>query len=362
MYTEKVMTVLQILYEDEVVQQLKTDGGNRRALLYKQMTSRAKVGSTIIVNTTASTLRLGTGGWDIVRYVHPSSHFSSQHIQTGSSGHIMKARYTPIQHSVMTLEEEGSPDHSFFNEPFTLQQPVILAELHSMVPIIYYVAQQLRAGISCYVIFDDQASLSLLVSEHVRSLQKEKYFTSITVGQSFGGMYEAVNVASALQWAAGKKRADLLIVSVGPGVIGTGTTYGFSSLALSSWSHIVSGLGGLPVWVPRLSFFDERKRHYGISHHTLTALAQFTFQQAIIPLPFLSKQKRAYVKMQLKQKKWRCAHTFCFAKENHIAPIVQRALTQSPLPIQSMGRTYADDPHFFHAVAETVSLCLHVGP
>ncbi|MFC0473379.1 DUF3866 family protein [Halalkalibacter kiskunsagensis] len=359
MYKQLKTTVLEITYEDYDIQKVITDKGARRAILYKQMTPPAKVGNVLLVNTTATELQLGTGGWDIVCSLLEENDWISEE----SKGHIIKARYTPIQHSVMAVEAQESPYHEHFTKSFSLLgKPVWLAELHSMVPLFYYVSQQLRAQSRCCVIFDDQASLPLKLSDQLRELEKEEGFYSITVGQAFGGQFEAITVASALQFAENVLQADFILISVGPGVVGTGTCYGFSGMVLSNWSHTVSALGGTPVWIPRLSFAESRKRHLGISHHTLTPLSQFTFRPAMLPFPYLNDLQRQTVEEQLESSRpFQTDHRIHFAKDR-VSNLIESALKRTAIPIQTMGRKYEADPLFFCAVAEAVRFGLDCEP
>ncbi|MDT8859842.1 DUF3866 family protein [Alkalihalobacillus sp. MEB130] len=352
MYKEIKSKVLSISYEDASIQKLHTDNGSKKAILYKRFTPRAEIGDVILINTTATELHLGTGGWDIVRSLFHHTEWESDE----SQGHIMKARYTPIQHSVLAVEAQESTYHSYFKKSFSLDGSLVwLAELHSMVPLFYYVSQVLQPGSSCCVIFDDQASLPLMMSDQLRRLEKEDTFHSISVGQAFGAQYEAITIASALQFAKEILKADRILISVGPGVIGTGTKYGFAGMALSHWSHTVSALGGKPIWIPRMSFAEQRTRHKGISHHILTPLCEFTFKPAILPLPYMNDQEYQIVLDQLNSyQPYQANHNVIFSKEDYVSTVVKTALDQSPLPIQTMGRTFEDDPIFFSAVAEAV--------
>ncbi|KHF41750.1 DUF3866 family protein [Halalkalibacter okhensis] len=358
MYKELKAKVLDICFEDQSIQKLITDNGSKKAILYKSFTARAEVGSQILINTTATDLRLGTGGWDIVR-----SHLNNEqwHSNDGK-GHIMKARYTPIQHSVAAVEAQESDFHPFFKKPFTLEgSPVWLAELHSMVPLFYYASQRMTPGVKCCVVFDDQASLPLMMSDQLRHLKEQEHFYSISVGQAFGAQYEAITVASALQFAKQVLKAEIILISVGPGVVGTGTRYGFTGMALSHWSHTVSALNGTPIWIPRLSFADERSRHSGISHHTLTPLCEFTFKPAILPLPYLNTYERQKVCEQLESyQPFQTNHHVYHAKEDLVSLLVEQVVNHSTLPILTMGRKYEDDPVFFCAVAEALRVGLEL--
>ncbi|WP_227935070.1 DUF3866 family protein [Alkalihalobacillus deserti] len=356
MYKQVKTKVVNIQYEDKEIQKLTTDKGAKRAILYKTITQRVEIGADVLVNVTATDLKLGTGGWDIVREILPVTNWSLMEVQ----GHIMKVRYTPIQHSVLAIESQESEYHQQFTESFSLMgSPVWLAELHSMVPLFYFVSQEIKADSRCCVIFDDQAGLALSMSDQLRALHQQDKFHSITVGQAFGGQFEAVTIASALQFAKNTLKADFIVISVGPGVVGTGTRFGFSGMIMSHWSHTISALEGIPIWIPRLSFADFRKRHNGLSHHTLTPLCQFTFKQAVLPLPYLEGKERQKVTEQLNgYRPFQVEHNIHFASKDHVTDLVIQALKTASLPIQTMGRKYGDDPLFFCAVAEAIRVGL----
>lgn len=216
MYKEVKAKIVDISFEDQSIQKVVTNNGSKKAILYKRFTPRVEIGDWTLVNTTATELQLGTGGWDIVKSVLGKTDWQSE----DSTGHIIKARYTPIQHSILAVEAQESHYHQFFKKSFSLLgTPVWLAELHSMVPLFFYVSQQVSRESTCCVIFDDQASLPLMMSDQLRSLQTNKQFFSISVGQAFGAQYEAVTVASALQFAKEMLKADMILISVGPGVL-----------------------------------------------------------------------------------------------------------------------------------------------
>ncbi|MFC0558216.1 DUF3866 family protein [Halalkalibacter alkalisediminis] len=356
MYKQMVTKVIDIQFENEKIQKLKTDKGSKRAILYKCLSPSVEVGADVVVNVTATDLQLGTGGWDIVREVIPVKNWSDEAVQ----GHIMKLRYTPIQHSVMAIESQESEYHHLFTKSFTLKgSPVWLAELHSMVPLFYFVSQEIKSGSRCCVIFDDQAGLALAMSDQLRALHQQGRFHSITVGQAFGGEFEAVTIASALQFAKNTLEADFIVISVGPGVVGTGTRFGFSGMIMSHWSHTISALEGVPIWIPRLSFADSRQRHSGLSHHTLTPLCQFTFKEAVLPIPYLEEKNRQKLMEQLESyRPYHVEHQIHFSLEDYVTEMVTHALKRARLPIQTMGRKYEDDPLFFCAVAEAIRVGL----
>ena len=345
-------TIAEVYFEDDTIQLLRTTNTKYPAILYKRFFPTVTKGTLIKLNHTATELGLGTGGYDLVKEV-----LASKRIQENIDGHIMKLRYTPMQQAMMSIEEPGSPHHSLFQKSFTLEgKKVLLAELHSMVPLIYYLAQEIEPTITCCVIFDDSASLLLEGSQHVRLLQKEVWFHSITIGQCVGGEYEAISLPSALQFASTFLKADLIIISVGPGVVGTGTEYGHSAMEMANWANVVGALGGCPVWIPRLSFADKRNRHYGLSHHTITPLYSFTYCSCVLVFPLLVHEQKSLIAKQLNSNSL-ATHLITYQEEPVDRDLLERAFSRIE-GLTTMGRGYTDDPLFFEAVAEAVCFCI----
>ncbi|WP_209122475.1 DUF3866 family protein [Alkalihalobacillus sp. BA299] len=349
MYVDEVVIVKKVLFEDESIQLLETIGGAGKAILYRTFFQKVQQGDEVVVNVTATTLQLGTGGWDIVKAVPNALPYK----KTAGNGHIMKARYMPNQHSVLTVEAQESKDHSLFQTSFCLDgQSILLAELHSMLPLVYVFMRKYAPEMKLTVIISDEAALPLMLSEHIRVLKKEKHFHSITVGQAFGGEFEAVNIVTALQYAVQKLKSDLILISLGPGVVGTGTVYGFSGMELANWANIVGGLGGKPIWIPRVSFADDRERHKGISHHTLTPLTKFTFSKSLVPLPTLTNEQQLLLEQQVNNLNKQ--HSVIWVEQKRFKSLLENALVSYPKQIKTMGRTYEDDPVFFYTVAAAV--------
>lgn len=353
MYYELKTTVRKIIFENEKIQIVETSSGAKKAIVFRELFDRVEEEDIVIVNHTASVLKLGTGGFDIVKHILNKKPYVKK-----NNGHIMKLRYTPQQLSVLTVEAEESPFHHLFTKEFTLGgRGIILAELHSMIPVIYQLLKQFHECFTITVIIDDEASLPLSFSEHMRILHENANFHSITIGQAFGGQYEAVNLHTALQFAHVYLRSDYIVVSLGPGVVGTSSQYGFSGMILANWANIIGSFDGIPIWIPRISFAEQRERHIGISHHTMTPLKQFTYAKSILPLPNIKDFKEPLMK-QLKS----------IEEKKHISvyweqvdeQIIKNAIEQYPIPIKTMGRTLRDDPHFFYGIFSAVKwLVMH---
>ncbi|WP_028548753.1 DUF3866 family protein [Paenibacillus sp. UNC451MF] len=335
-----------------------------------------KVDDEVLLNTTAVALGLGTGG---VHFVHKvlsrgvggttselsssDSHNSAYEANT-AAGHIMKLRYTSLQRPVLAVEEQSSPFHELFTQELTLEgMPVLVGELHSMLPMLLCRLRQRMGeeGIPLRIayIMTDSAALPLAFSKHVRHLKQLGWLIGcITYGQAYGGDLEAVNKYTALLAAKHVLQADLAIVLPGPGSVGTETLMGFSGTEASELLNAVGVLQGLPIAIPRISFADERERHRGISHHTLTVLRDLTLIRANVPLPLLTGDDGARVQLQAGYFELASKHALTW----HV-PVSdeqwQRALSEYRLPITSMGRGLLEDPAFWSAMSAAADLAWH---
>ena len=80
-------------------------------------------------------------------------------------------------------------------------------------------------------------------------------------------------------------RPTSVIVTQGPGNLGTGTQWGFSGVAAGEAINAAGILGGRPIAALRVSEADERPRHRGVSHHSLTAYGRVALVPAEVPIP-----------------------------------------------------------------------------
>ena len=103
-----------------------------RALAYPALTGCPRPGDRVLLNTTALDLGLGTGGYALVVAVPdrlPADH--------ELAGHLVKARYTPLQATVAGAEEQGSPHHDILRDADDIGgMPVVVADLHSALPAV----------------------------------------------------------------------------------------------------------------------------------------------------------------------------------------------------------------------------------
>jgi hypothetical protein len=116
----------------------------------------------------------------------------------------------------------------------------------------------------------DGGALPLALSDLVVGMRAAGLVDQVvTAGHAFGGDLEAVTVHSALLGVV----ADLLIVGMGPGVVGMGHTLATTAVDVAAVLDAVDHLGGRPILAVRYSDADTRTRHRGISHHSEAVLA-----------------------------------------------------------------------------------------
>src|SRR5262249_46905825 len=108
---------------------------------------------------------------------------------------------------------------------------------------------------------------------------------TVSAGQAFGGDFEAVNTASALTVARHAGRADVVVVAMGPGGVGTGTVLGFGALEQAATLDAAAWLGGTPIACVRYSDADARDRRGGVTHPTVPVLARATRASVLVPVP-----------------------------------------------------------------------------
>ncbi|MEO5875220.1 MAG: DUF3866 family protein [Streptosporangiaceae bacterium] len=260
------------------------DGTVARALAYPALVGRPEPGDTVLLNTTALAMGLGTGGYAMVIAVP-----DRLPPDPAGPGHLVKARYTPLQATVLGVDEQDSPHHALLAEADTLDgMPVIVADLHSALPALLAGLLQHRPDARVVYVMPDGGALPAWFSMSIAQLKDAGALAAtITVGQAFGGDLEAVTVHTGLLAARHVLNADVVILAQGPGNLGTGTTWGFSGVCAGEAVNATATLHGRPVGSLRVSEGDLRERHLGISHHSLTAYGRVALARAAIPVPVL---------------------------------------------------------------------------
>jgi hypothetical protein len=329
---------------------VEIDGAKARAIAYTELTGPIAAGDRLVLNTGAVALGLGTGGVHFVIAVEGGADTEPR-----GSGHAMKLRYTPVQHAVEPVEETHRSVLDGFDG--LGGRPIVVASLHSALAPACLAAKTLKPDARVAFVMTEGGALPLAFSESVAALVERGLLdVTITCGQAFGGMLEAVNRFSGIAAAAVVAEADLVVVGAGPGNLGTASRLGFALMEAGENVNAVAALGGRAILAPRLSFADERDRHRGISHHTITALTTAALAGAEIALPPLSTDRRELVMRRLEEA--RGLLDLHRVVDVELGPDVERALRDSPVPLTSMGRTFEDDPECFRAGAAACVLAL----
>jgi hypothetical protein len=336
--------VKRVLSSVKDIQELEVelDGTTARAWNYSLLTGEALSEDEVYLNTTAVEKNLGSGGFHFV--IANLSRIPEHHL---GDGHIMKLRYTPYQVKVLSAEEEASPYHRQIKDFTSLEGiPVIVGTLHSMLAPAVAGCLAARSSSRIAYLMTDGAALPLSFSKMVRTLKEKGMLVgTVSAGNAFGGDLESVNIYSGLIAAYQVLKAEIIIVTMGPGIVGTGTKWGTTAVEQGEIINAVNVLGGQPIAVPRISFADPRPRHQGVSHHTITALGQVALRESIIALPELAVEQREIICKQL-EKSDILSHHQVVVKDGR--PALQY-LAEQGISVKSMGRRPQDDPVFFLA-------------
>ncbi len=323
---------------------MEVAGVAHKAFAYNALLGDVFVGDEVVLNTTATALELGTGGYDFV-IANISRPLAASKPEPG---HIVKLRYTPLQHTVY-CEEERSPS-AFEDFPNLNGMPVVAAGLHSHVGLVAAGIKALSPEARVSYIMTDGAALPIGFSNLVRTLlAKGLIEDTITCGQSFGGHREAVNVYSALAIAKLESKADIAIVCQGPGNVGTGTSIGFSAVEVGQIINAAHSLGGRPVAAVRMSQRDSRKRHCLISHHTLTVLSRIALVSALVPLPVMDMDDSACAETERQLRQLQLYERYEIRYFDGMPGI--ELLREKEMGVTSMGKGFSDDPVFFLAAS-----------
>src|SRR5256885_1712634 len=205
------------------------EGGQVRALAYPALTGRPRPGDRVLLNTTALDLGLGTGGYALVIAV-PDRLPPDPEL----AGHLVKARYSPLQATVLGADEQGSPHHDVLRDADDIDgMPVVVADLHSALPAVLagiFTAERPSvsrppAGSPPRVVYvmQDGGALPAWFSPTGAGLRDAGWLTAtVTTGQSFGGGLETVTVHTGLLAARPVLGAGLAVGAPGAGDLGPG--------------------------------------------------------------------------------------------------------------------------------------------
>ncbi|MCG0275000.1 MAG: DUF3866 family protein [Thermosediminibacteraceae bacterium] len=337
--------VLEVLKERAGIQELlvEVEGEKSKAINYPAITGNCRKGDEVILNTTAIFLNLGTGGFHFVMY-----NCSIEKLDINGHGHIMKLRYTPLQIRCLSAEEETSPISKKLAKTESLSgMPVVIGSLHSMLAPACAAIKAKSKNLKIAYVMTDGGALPLFFSRNVWELKEKKLLDlTITTGHAFGGDFETVNIYTGLLLAKASG-CDIAVVTMGPGIVGTGTKYGHTGLEQGEIVNAVNILKGTAIVIPRISFCDQRKRHQGISHHTITSLFEIALTRAFVVIPKMNKEKMKVVMEQIRN---------CGIAKKHRIVIEEglegiNFLRSLSVELNTMGRGFEQDPEFFLAAS-----------
>jgi hypothetical protein len=283
---------------------------------YPQVTGHVALGDDVLVNVQDRALEIGSGGIDVL-YANLTRGLE---LPADESAHVMKLPYTPVQHAALHGEESAELPRALDG------MPVIACSLHSQVAPVCAALAGLRVT---YVQLPGGA-LPVPLSDTLRVLRRRALVaTTISAAACFGGEFEAVNVYSALLLGRAQA-ADIVVCSIGPGIVGTATTFGHGGMSAADAIGTAASLGGRPVFALRVSDGDPRGRHRGVSHHSEAVLSVVGDRcQVAWPRGCQFERPAAGEFTEVDSDEWRNA---C-----------------GGLPLEHMGRGPAEDPWFFAA-------------
>ena len=244
-----------------VVELAGAAGARRAAIADVALVGVAQVGDELIVNVQALDLALGSGGFDIV-HVNLTRGLDGG----GADGaHVMKLNYTSLQHAVTPVEDAELQ--------LPLTRPVAVLALHGQLAAVAWAFAQSAPGSRLGYVQTVGGALPGGRSHTVRALREQGLLAGhLTAGAAFGGEGEAISTAGALHHGLRTLGWDAAVCGPGPGIVGSSSVLGHGGMAALDSAHVALALGCPTLIVARMSTSDERERHRGISHHTLTVL------------------------------------------------------------------------------------------
>ncbi|GAC1443731.1 MAG: DUF3866 family protein [Mycobacteriales bacterium] len=306
------------------------------ALAYPDLVGAPRLGDAVLLNVAALDLGLGTGGYALVIALP-----DRLPPDRARPGHLVKARYTPMQTVVLGADEQEAPSHAALADDSPLPgpgMPVVVADLHSSLPAVLAGILADRPGTRVAYVMTDGGALPLALSRTVAALRPVLVGT-VTVGQAYGGDLEAVTLHSGLLVAARVLNAEIAVAMQGPGNLGTGTSWGFSGVAAGEAINAAVAIGARPVAALRMSQADLRVRHRGVSHHSKTAYGRVALVPADIAVP--SSHARLVDPDDFP------LHRIVVVEDTGL----MTALRSSPAELTTMGRGLDEDPLSFLAAA-----------
>ncbi|MGA9876192.1 MAG: DUF3866 family protein [Solirubrobacteraceae bacterium] len=331
---------------------ISLEGERRPAIADVALLGPSQVGDELIVNVQARDLGLGSGGFDVV-HVNLTRGLSWD----GTPGaHVMKLNYTSLQHAVQPLEDEQLL--------LPLDRPVAVLALHGQLAAVAWAFTQSKPDGRLGFVQTPGGALPGGHSRVVRMLRDRGLLAGhITAGAAYGGEGETVTTAGALHHGLRTLGWDAAVCGPGPGIVGSSSPLGHGGMHALDSAHTVTALGARTLLVARMSSADERPRHRGISHHTLTVL-DLLLEPVTVALPAgirspvgadlrarlgtvfgsaSSEHGRQQLELDVERPARMARHDW------RRAPVDLPAYLKSALPAETMGRVLLEDPLFFAA-------------
>ena len=152
-------------------------------------------------------------------------------------------------------------------------RPVAVLALHGQLAGLAWAFAQSVPGARLGYVQTEGGALPGGHSHTVRTLRDRGLLAGhLTAGAAFGGDAEAITTAGALHHGLRALGWDAAVCGPGPGIVGSSSPLGHGGMVALDSAHVSLALGCQTLLVARMSSGDERSRHRGISHHTLTVL------------------------------------------------------------------------------------------
>lgn len=341
--------VIEVLHWDEKVQILEVESSDKslreKAINYIAETGICRIGDIVVMNTVGNRLQLGTGGYNFI-YLNLSVKLDGPRTLDRKDGHIIKMKYTANQIRVKAVEECIENRGIFNMEKSIPRRPVIFAILHSMVSPLIKAIKFFNSNLNISCIYTYGGAINSNNSFTLKKLRDEGFINGvITAGECYGGDYEAINIISAMLFGLCSLKSDIIIVCCGPGVAGSSTYCGFSTLDFIGAIYTSKLLGLFPVLVPRVSMVDMRERHFGLSMQSLAILKMLDFSVHFPVYKNLEDPESFnYIFKQL---------SINGIMDKHIVEFIEAATLKDIIVYTAedtrvMGRDYRSDPYFFY--------------
>ena len=335
-----------------------TAGERVRAVVYETLTGIPGSGERVRLEVSALDRALGTGGHAMV-----CARLDVLPEDSARAGHLVKARYMPDQVVVAGADEQDTEHHGLLSRPIDELAldgtPVVIADLHSSLPAILAGARATggaRAPVRAVYVMTDGGALPLPYSRAAAALREAGWLAAtVSAGQAWGGDVEAVSVHNALLAARRVLGADLIVLTQGPGNLGTDTPWGFSGAACGDAVNAVVALGGRAVACLRVSQADARARHRGVSHHSLTAYGRVAMAAADVVVPALpgalGEQVAAQARGLCGPRPVGARHRYVEVGVDGLLEALEASERETGVRMSTMGRGLREDAAAFLAAA-----------